>query len=987
MAERIVSPGVFTNEIDQSFLPAAVSEIGAALVGITNKGPAFVPTLVESFTDFELQFGGLNPDLYLPYTARSYLRNAGNCTVVRVLGSNGYTNTNAVVIEGAGTTAVVSTGSFAISSSFSYAHSGSKSVIFTQSISDATHPFAGNDFGFTGSDGNNYVFEPWTGSAFNDDGPGQFGIGTLASAASNYFGITTDAVYKSGTTYFWQIGGTVTESAVNLTHAINAGYSTHGISASIGSTVSVNAIAPAILNPNPVTPASYGYAIELTGSSGTGLNSKAITTTTVTAGGHGTTGYLTATSPTSSYLMNGGVNATDKTVYGAIFPTSSAGNFTSTTISGPGTIASASSFFLKWHGISTSVSPTMSLDPTAPNYIESVLGNKPASNASHPGYVYKLFKYDAKSLSADTRLGVDTVTTTFGGYSSAKTPYIMSQTGSNNLGTQLFKFETVSDGTSANTEVKIGILNIRKAGDIAGSDYGQFDVIVRKFTDTDKRAQVLETFAGCNLDPDSSNYVVRRIGDQKWSFDSTNKKVKIEGDYPNKSKYVRLSDINDDIKEGVLGVNLVPFGFKQYVYPFTTNGTDQNPVALPVRTNQSESGDYNSKLFHGLAFDSGSTDITLGSAYNSSILPYLSPTPTTTNPAQMTSSAFDLGKDCGVNLASDPLKFKKYIVGFQGGSDGFDETYFGGPSSDGKYHGLGKATAAENGNRAGTGDDITAFKNGIATISNPDEVDINMLVLPGINSSDHSKIHVNARDTVEDRADAFYIFDAGNYNSTQADVVSQVSAEDSNYSATYWPWVKIFDDANNKHVWVPPSTVIPGVVAFTDKVAHPWFAPAGLNRGGLNDVTFAKERLTHAERDTLYEGRVNPIATFPGEGVCVWGQKTLQAKPSALDRVNVRRLLIRLKKFIASSSRFLVFEQNTESTRQRFLNIVNPFLETVQSNSGLSAFRVVMDDTNNTPDVVDRNQLVGQIFIQPTRTAEFIVLDFVVLPTGATFPE
>ena len=132
---------------------------------------------------------------------------------------------------------------------------------------------------------------------------------------------------------------------------------------------------------------------------------------------------------------------------------------------------------------------------------------------------------------------------------------------------------------------------------------------------------------------------------------------------------------------------------------------------------------------------------------------------------------------------------------------------------------------------------------------------------------------------------------------------------------------------------------------------------------------------------------MNPIATFPGQGVVVFGQKTLQAKPSALDRINVRRLLIRLKKFIASSSRFLVFEQNDSATRTRFLNIVNPFLESVQANSGLTAFRVVMDESNNTPDVVDRNQLVGQIFIQPTRTAEFIVLDFSVLPTGAAFPE
>ena len=220
-----------------------------------------------------------------------------------------------------------------------------------------------------------------------------------------------------------------------------------------------------------------------------------------------------------------------------------------------------------------------------------------------------------------------------------------------------------------------------------------------------------------------------------------------------------------------------------------------------------------------------------------------------------------------------------------------------------------------------------------------------------------------------------------------ANAVSDIKALDTNYAATYYPWVKIIDTANNKPTWVPPSVVLPGVISFTDQVAHEWFAPAGLNRGGLGSVLEAKTRLTHTERDDLYEGRVNPIASFPGQGVVVFGQKTLQGKPSALDRINVRRLLIRLRKFIASSSRYLIFEQNTASTRNRFLGIVNPFLESVQANSGLAAFKVVMDDSNNTPDVVDRNELRGQIFIQPTRTAEFIVLDFVVQPTGAAFPE
>ena len=280
-----------------------------------------------------------------------------------------------------------------------------------------------------------------------------------------------------------------------------------------------------------------------------------------------------------------------------------------------------------------------------------------------------------------------------------------------------------------------------------------------------------------------------------------------------------------------------------------------------------------------------------------------------------------------------------------------------------------------------------AYKKAINAIANPDEYDINMLITPGIIHKHHPVVSNHAIDKVEARADAFYVMDASDIDDNVATAVNNIATLDTNYVATYYPWVKMDNPAGNGQVFVPPSVVIGGVIAFTDSVAHEWFAPAGLNRGGLTNVRMTKKKLTHTDRDTLYEGRVNPIASFPGQGVVVFGQKTLQAKPSALDRINVRRLLIRLKKFIASSSRFLVFEQNDSSTRSRFLNIVNPFLESVQSNSGLSAFKVVMDESNNTPDVIDRNQLIGQIFIQPTRTAEFIVLDFSVLPTGAAFPE
>ena len=242
-------------------------------------------------------------------------------------------------------------------------------------------------------------------------------------------------------------------------------------------------------------------------------------------------------------------------------------------------------------------------------------------------------------------------------------------------------------------------------------------------------------------------------------------------------------------------------------------------------------------------------------------------------------------------------------------------------------------------------------------------------------------------DMCEFRGDCFYILDpAKNLPAGSSQIVTNiVSTVDTNYAAVYYPWVKIVDDATNRFIDVPPSVVLPAVYAQNDKVAAEWFAPAGLNRGGIPFAVKAVDRLTFSERDLLYENNVNPIASFPGEGVVAFGQKTLQKDSSALDRINVRRLLINVKKFIASSSRFLLFEQNTAQTRNQFLAIVNPFLESVQQRQGLFGFRVIMDESNNPPEVVDRNQLKGEIFLQPARAVEFIILDFILLSTGAVF--
>ena len=282
-----------------------------------------------------------------------------------------------------------------------------------------------------------------------------------------------------------------------------------------------------------------------------------------------------------------------------------------------------------------------------------------------------------------------------------------------------------------------------------------------------------------------------------------------------------------------------------------------------------------------------------------------------------------------------------------------------------------------------TGSDYT---NAIALLADSDNYQYNVISAPGIYYDDWSTQCNSILNNTIARGDAIFVMDLVAYNSAIGSVVNQAGGIDSSYAASYWPWIQTIDPNTAELVFIPPSTFIPGVYAFTDASSDPWFAPAGINRGGMGQVVRAERKLTSTNRNTLYEANINPIATFPNQGVVVFGQKTLQKAASALDRVNVRRLLITLKDFISQVADNLVFEQNTIATRQNFLTQVNPYLESVQQRQGLYAFKVVMDDSNNTPDVIDRNELIGQIFLQPTKTAEFIILDFNVLPTGATFP-
>ena len=455
--------------------------------------------------------------------------------------------------------------------------------------------------------------------------------------------------------------------------------------------------------------------------------------------------------------------------------------------------------------------------------------------------------------------------------------------------------QTLSEGTIMNSSSSLdasGSLasgssdNIRFTIQNSDKTAGTFSLIVRQGNDNTNDQTILETWTNLSMDPTAPNYVARIIGTQVKAYSTVDNQVTITGDYPNASRYVRVSSVATPTP----------------LY-FDNTGIAKSSFTGSIPTN--ESGSFTGA--NGNLFGAGAkyySDIQSGA----------------TNTQGLLSSSYD---------------------------------------------------------------------NMISLLSNQDDYRFNVLITPGLFASEAplgSSQVTTAINNTQNRGDNIYVVDLVPYNTSITTVTAQANAKNTSYAATYWPWVQTIDPDSSQNVWVPASTLVAGVYAYNDNVSEPWFAPAGINRGGLGTVIRSEKKLTQANRDTLYTNKINPIATFPGTGVVVYGQKTLQTKASALDRVNVRRLLISLKSYISQVANNLVFEQNSIATRNQFLSQVNPYLESVQQRQGLYAFKVIMDASNNTPDVIDRNQMVGQIYLQPTKTAEFIYLDFNILPTGATFP-
>ena len=600
----------------------------------------------------------------------------------------------------------------------------------------------------------------------------------------------------------------------------------------------------------------------------------------------------------------------------------------------------------------------VSLTPTDANYIGSQLGTNPkiatGTNYFYLDHVYtntissSLADYNGLLATGSIDSSTSAAITT-DGYSTAETPIVISQLFGASTYHSLFTLKTLTDGTGGNKTIKAGVFAARESGSIPGSHYGDFGIVVRQYNDTDANPIILETFNGLNLDESSPNYVAKRIGDQRKVTDS-NGKITIYGEYPNLSKYVRV--VMEDL--GTVPTKAIPFGFKN-MKKYNSSTPD-----VSYQYSQSINNDYNKKAYFGVDF----TRTDVGN--------YHSPLPT--NKANM-STAFYLescvsqssGLFGGSLSVSSSILEKQFMFGFTNGFDGYNPRLI---------------VASQSVFTTSTSSGSIEFKKGVDSVKNPDEYDFNMLIIPECEYRNHSYILDYALSVCEDRGDALMIMDMGPKTDSIATITSTAKSIDSSYGATYFPWIKIFDEASNKNIWVPPSVVLPGILAYSDKVSHEWFAPAGLNRGGLTRVLQAYLRLDRDDRDDLYNGRINPIATFPDTGVSVWGQKTLQAKDTLLTRINVRRLMLKIKKTIASMSRYLTFEQNNEITWDKFKNAVNPILEEIKLNQGLNRYLVVMDETTNTPDVRDRNEMRGEVYLWPTSAVEFVILSFNVLSTG-----
>lgn len=939
-----VSPGVYTSEKDLTFVAQSVGVSTLGLVGETLRGPAFEPILITDFDEFKSYFGGTlpekdgngNPKYELPYFAKAYLEESNQLFVTRILGLTGYKPVKTFAIQTIAGVEVDTT---------SYTGTTGTTTITTTGITGST--FYTILSGVTSYDGQSM----------------------LNYFINNYSGLT------SGQTGTWFVMGLVPESA------------TSGLTANLEVISPLTGLDNASNNNNKewynvLVNSSYNtvYSYLFVYDSGT-------TSFNFTQFAYSATQYSDYNGRVVAALRSRG-SYSGQTLNLEVTANS---NFM---ISGSGLSTNPlAEFTLNVTGSTSGVKTfTCSLDATSSKYITKVLGTDVYDKlrSEIPVYVYEVYPNYLKAAFEQGYIKGLSLTEVYNSegnsflteWDTPMSPMVVSEVRGGEV-SDLFEIVTISDGHAGNYEVKVSFINI----DI---ETGEFDVIVRDFNDTDDNIVVLEKFTRCSMNPDLPGYVGRKIGT-------------VDGEYELRSRYIMLQ-MNENHP-----TDAYPAGFKGFV-SHTSFGGSSDLGSVMYKTQYYTAGDTIGYQVDGTPILSGGDKLRRSYLGLSSQIGidrdllkfkgtaavgatdgfHLSVNASTITGTTFMTTPYDLEGQTGADNFLTTLGNRKFTLAVCGGFDGWDiyrdvrtygdayiygkKTYVSGDTNNGGVF----STSSTSPNS-----DYYAYIKGIDTFANPEAVDINIFATAGINFYDHSSLTSYAIDVIEeDRADSLYVISAPNYTTSEEVLDALDTVElDSNYSATYWPWIQIRDVDNATQIYVPPTGEVLRNIALTDNVSFPWFAVAGYSRGLVNSIKAVK-KLTLDERDDLYKGRINPIATFSDTGTIIWGNKTLQVRESALDRINVRRLLLRARKLISAVAIRLLFEQNDEIVRNEFLRLVNPILESIKRERGLYEFRVTV---SNDPEDIDANTLRGKIYIKPTRSLEFIDVEFIITPTGASF--
>ena len=934
-----VSPGVYTSEKDLTFVAQSVGVTTLGLVGETLKGPAFEPILISNFDEFKVYFGTTSPAKYgdgnpkyeLPYVAKSYLQESNQLFVTRVLGLTGYKpgKTYGIKTLGGITVDLTSTPTTSGSTLTPTSLTTITGATFYAELSGktSTEGTSITDYLIAGSNSNGaYALNEW------------FTIGTVPASATS--GLT-------GTQLLSPIGNANKNWYNNYFVKSGSTDSTiHGV---------------------------YSYLFVLTGASSFSVTRyKYSASLNADYSGRVVCLLRSRGSYVSNALVHRVTGATAVQITGSTIDTNPLSEFNLAITD----IASIVNNF------------TCSFDTSSSKYITKILGTDvfDKEKVEYPLYVHEVYPNLINNLFEQGLIrGLSTDETVLTEADNFVNPWDMA--GSSTVVSEvrggkvfdLFSFLTVSDGDTSNYEVKITIANI----DI---DTAEFDILVRDFNDTDANPVVLEKFTRCTMNPDLPGYVGRKVGTS-------------DGEYELRSKYIMLvlaeEHPTDAFPAGFKGLTTrseigeVLFKTKYYdagdvLYydasgnPVTTNGDKVKKVTLGFSTDSNFIYDRDMLKFKG--------NVAAGVTFGFHLSTNASSITGTTGHKLFKTTAYDLEGTVKGKLAT--TLYRKFTMPVFGGFDGWDIYRNTRTNGDGYVFGKSTYISGHTGNggvfSSTVGNsDYYAYLQAIETYANPEAVDINIFATPGIDWNNHSSLVNQGIDIIEnDRADSLYIINSPNYT-TADETISSLDdlGLDSNYSATYWPWIQVRDTDNATQLFIPPTGEVLKNIALTDNVSYPWFAVAGYSRGLVNAIK-AQKKLTLDERDNLYKARINPIATFSDTGTIIWGNKTLQVRESALDRINVRRLLLRARKLISAVAVRLLFEQNDEQVRQEFLRLVNPILESIKKERGLYDFRV---SVSNDPEDIDANTLRGKIYIKPTRALEFIDVEFVITPTGASF--